>query len=192
MRRAAALLGAVLVWLALSGSARADGYLGVYGGYAGVQQTTVDFDHFTLPEKADFEPGGLVGGKLGGWLKCFPFLALELNVWQTWSAVEMTSDVTLLNFSGSLLLQLPLDNVRLYGGGGVVGTRAKSEQFDSTTDWAVGGMAQAGVGIRLIGGLGVFAEYRYSWTPVKFDLDGSAFKMDLARNEALAGVSLQF
>lgn len=195
MKRTAVLVAAILV-LALAASAHADTYVGIYGGYTYIPDTDVDVtvggSTLTIPDQ-EFDAGATVGGKAGYWLKTLPWLAGELNVWNTWTGPEDSSvDLTLVNFSGSVLLQWMNGPLRVYGGGGVVGTWAELSNSDSQDDFAVGALGQGGVEYEFIPAWTVFGEYRYTWNSFEFEEAGVTSEFDLSRHEFLGGVNFRF
>jgi opacity protein-like surface antigen len=199
-RRGVLFLGPVVLVLALAASAQADWaesyhncvktYVGIYGGGAYIPDTDVDIGAMTFADQ-EFDTGYLVGGKIGWWANRLPWLAWELNVWNTWTS----TDLSLLNFSGSLLLQWLGGPVRIYGGGGVLGTWAELTNAADEDDLAVGAVGQAGLEYTLNIPIewGVFAEYRYSWNSFEF-ADETLGKVDINpnRHEFIGGVNFRF
>jgi len=200
MKRTALVVAAILV-LALAGVAQAETYLGVYGGYTYIPKE--DIDHavgpFTSSGEIEFDNGYLAGGKLGYWMKTLPWLAVEFNVWNTWSGLDKIAgssvsdvDLNLLNFSGSLLLQYVCGSVRAYAGGGALGTWAEAKDSVSVDDLAIGGLGQAGLEYLIVPNWSIFAEYRYCWNSFEFDKSGDTGKIDLGRHEGLAGINFRY
>lgn len=191
------LLSAVLL-LALAAPAQAGGYAALYGGYVLVPDPSlqtaagVEIEDEGEPECASF------GGKFGYWMPSLPWLAVELNIWNTWTDFTEPSlgefNINLINFSGTLLLQHFWGPVRAYGGGGLLVTRADLDAEEGNSDLkgdsAVGAVAQAGVEYIAVCNWSLFTEYRFSYNRFKFvDIDR---KFDYDRHEFLAGVGYHF
>ncbi len=190
MRVTALLLACTLV-LGPAAAARAEGYFGVYGGYSFVEKVDIESaSDVTIVKNADFDDSPLVGGKLGYWDKCLPWLATELNAWSVWTGPKGGGDLTLVNVSASALLQLPLGPLRPYGGAGVLGAWARLSDGGSETDWAVGYLGQAGLELKLAPGLALFGEYRRVWSSLDFKRSDRQFDVD--RNELLGGLTLHY
>ena len=196
------VLAAVLV-LALAAGAQAETYLGVYGGYTYIPDQDIDGDVVApLPGvgETEFDGGYSAGGKIGYWMKTLPWLAVELNVWNTWSGLDKIAgtevddiDLNLLNFSGSLLLQYVTCPWRIYAGGGVVGTWADlSNDDDSVDNVGIGGLGQAGLEYLLAPNWSVFVEYRYTWCSLEFEEGGATAEIDLQRHEGIGGLNFRF
>lgn len=213
-RRGVICLGVAILVLALAAQAQAapqaerrplTTYLGIYGGYSLLPDTDVEAGGTTYNDQ-EFEDGHLVGGRVGWWHERAPWLAWEINVWNTWTSIEGQPvntplggdvDVNLLNFSGSLLLQWLCGPVRLYGGGGPLGTWA--ELTDTAIDedtLEIGVLGQAGLEYTLYQPIewGLFAEYRFSWNDLDFEHDnpGTVKINDLGRHEFIGGASFRF
>jgi opacity protein-like surface antigen len=197
MEKTALLLAAVMV-LAVAPLAQAETYVGLYGGYALVQDSDFEVNGQTLTEDAEFDSGALVGGKIGYWMKTLPWVAAEVNIWNNWTSLPTGKsggdyDLDLLNFSGSLLLQYLVNPLRLYAGGGVVGCWADLSVHTMGEDSLnVGAMAQAGAEWEIVPHWGVFAEYRYVYLPLEFDAGGSEMEFDADSNQFLGGVNFRF
>jgi opacity protein-like surface antigen len=205
MKHTVVVLTAILV-LALAGLAQAESYVGVYAGYAYEPDTSVDITDlgggkFTTDFKT--EGGPSLGGKFGYWMKSLPWLAFEANIWHTWSELQDVNDINadlgLLNLSGSILLQYVACPFRIYGGGGILGTRADLDPDvkvaeNDASGWAVGAIAQAGLEYLITPNWAVFGEYRYSWN--SFTLEAKAIDRDyefsLSRHDFLGGLNYRF
>jgi hypothetical protein len=191
MTRPVWLWAAILV-LAAAASAQAEGYLGVYGGATLVPDQHIDFDGTSFSD-IEFESTALYGGKAGFWPRRLPWLAAEFNVWsQRTGARDCPTDLTLVNFSGSLLLQHLWGPLRLYGGGGVLGTWAELDTWPRADDLAVGALAQVGLEAAFATHWALFAEYRYAVNHFDFQDDVDSFKVGLDRHDVLGGLSYRF
>jgi hypothetical protein len=177
-----ALVLAALLLLALPASALAEGYLGLYGGNTFLRNTNIEAcNGQVLMTDARFDTGTAVGGKGGFWLNRFPWVAVEVNAWNTWSRLQ-GDDLNFVNVSGSLLLQWVESPVRIYAGGGAVAT------FDGTVSW--GPLAQAGLEVTIVRHWAVFGEWRFSKNT--FVVEDYDTRLHLRRNEALGGVNYHF
>jgi opacity protein-like surface antigen len=189
----ALILAAVWV-LGLAASAYADSYFGIYGGGTFVPQTDIKNEAGTVIKvpKQQFRPGAVGGLKAGQFLKDVPWLATEFNIWGELPHQRGTGvHETLGNASLSLLAQLPVGPLRIYAGAGPVGTYARiSGTAPRDHTWAAGAMAQAGAEYKATCNMGLFAEYRYVWTPLEFGVRDE--KQSLARNIALAGINFHY
>lgn len=181
--------GLALGW---AGSARADGYLGLYAGGSIAPDTDVKNNVDQVIDRASqFDAGPLAGIKLGHYMDTHPWLGGEINVWGAWPNRQVNDqDLTLVNFSGSLLLQAVIRPLRLYAGGGVLGTWAKLRDGATDHDAAIGAMAQGGAEFTFLPCYAVFAEYRYSWN--RFHFGAADEKFELSRHELLGGINLHF
>lgn len=186
------LAAAAILLLALAASAQADLYVGLYGGGSFPVETDVkNIDNVLTLDDQDFDAGALVGGKVGYWMDRLPWLAGEFNIWSTWANAEAEAfDVTLVNFSWTLLVQKFLGPVRGYLGGGLLLTHAEDGNATSDTDDAVGAVFQLGAEYTAICNWGLFGEYRYAWNDFKFEDTNRRY--DLGRHELLAGISYRF
>ncbi|MFH0810270.1 MAG: hypothetical protein V2A77_07375 [Pseudomonadota bacterium] len=184
------VLAAAVLSLAWAATTHADTYLGLYGGAALTPDQKVTVDNTVIPQ-AEFGTGTLAGGKLGHWMKEYPWVAAELNVWSEWLPMKDPREFNLVNFSGSLLLQWVCNPFRLYGGGGPMGTWANLSEDPDADDLAIGAMAQAGVEYSILPCWSVFGEYRFAWSDLDFN-EGSVLKSSLERHEALGGINFRF
>lgn len=201
MRRTILAVLTILMLALGAGAAQADMYVGVYGGYSLLQDEdiTVAVGPLSATGEVEFDSGPTVGGKAGYWLKTLPWVAVEFNVWNTWAGVDKVAgssvsdiDLTLLNFSGSVLLQYLSGPLRVYAGGGVLGTWAEFSNGDSVDDTAIGALGQGGVEYEVVPHWTVFGEYRYTWNSFEFEEAGAKMEMDLGRHEFLGGVNFRF
>jgi opacity protein-like surface antigen len=192
MRRTILVVATILV-LALAASAHAESYIGVYGGYSLIPDA--DKEVGGTKGEAKYDSSYNVGGKLGYWAKTLPWVAVELNAWNTWAnGKDSGDDINALNFSGSVLLQYLCNPLRAYAGGGVLGTWADPKNDDLDDDFAIGAMGQAGLEYLIGYNLGVFTEYRYSFNSfeLKNKVTDVKTEVDLTRHEFMAGVNLRF
>jgi opacity protein-like surface antigen len=211
MMKKTLMLAMVVLTLICAQAAAAEMYVGVYGGATVVPDTDLKGKGILAGVSAtdvSFDTGGTVGGKIGGWCKCLPYVGFEGNIWSTWSSisgpahvsgigtVNLSSDINLLNFSGSVLIQYPTKFLRPYAGAGFLVSRADTNglmvngsQFLTSQDVvSLGFMAQAGVEGKVTDQFGLFGEYRYTWAEYEFD----TVKVDAPTHNFLAGVALHF
>jgi opacity protein-like surface antigen len=213
------VLIALLLVLAWTPLAHADMYAGLYGGGAWLQDSDLEGkDNLagTNVKDIEWDTGWLAGGKVGGWMKSLPWVALEGNVWYsqvsasgnatleevgvgTAAVTDLELDADQVNFALSILLQYPTGRIRPYVGGGIVGswlqisTNASGDDPESDT-FGYGGMGQAGVEFMVTPMIGLFGEYRYIWTTYSFDEEegDNNFDIDIQGHNFLAGLSVRF
>lgn len=169
-------------------------YIGLYTGFDWITDTNVTTNGVTT-NNVGIDMGGMFGGKAGWALPWVPkWLTGEFNVWADWTGSNKlpVNNLTLVNFSTSLLVNLSHDRWHLAMGGGILGTVADLSDGSSDTDAAVGAIAQAIVEYDLLRPFTVFGEYRFSWNDFTFNVAGTKTEFDLARHQFIGGVNYRF
>jgi hypothetical protein len=191
---AAALLLALVTGAAWAGEApHRTMYVAVYGGAAYVPDTDVDLGGEQFVDRS-FDLDRAFGAKFGWWHPELPWLALEFNLWNTWTGTDFHNlDLVLVNVSGSFVLQHFFGPVRAYGGGGIIGTWAELTNEAERETLSPGALAQAGGEFYLSPEWGLMAEFRFTWNAFMWGHTALG-KVDInpSRMEFLAGVGYHF
>lgn len=170
-------------------------YLGVYAGASYWPDTDIDIAEERFEDR-QFDLDRMVGARFGWWWRELPFLALEFNLWNSWTGTDFRDfDIVLVNVSGSFLLQHFFGPLRAYGGGGIIGTWAELTNSADDETISPGAIAQAGAEyiVPIAPEWGIFTEFRFTWNAFMFEDDGMG-KVDInpSRMEFLAGVAYHF
>jgi opacity protein-like surface antigen len=219
MTRKILMLAVVVLTLIWAPAAMAEMYVGAYGGATVVPDSDLKYTGALTGlelKGLQFDTGGSFGAKVGGWFKDFPYLAVEGNIWTTFTGIsgtpdvviggfnygataDLDADVTLINFSGSLLAQYPTSTFRPYAGIGLLVSYADIGDMTASVPGmtvtgpgedttSVGFMAQAGLEYKVTDLLGLFGEYRYTWANYEFEFA----EIDVSTHNFLAGVAVHF
>jgi len=201
------VLLAILLVLACTPLARAESYVGLYGGAVFTDTAEVESADFS----DDFETGWLGGAKVGGWMPSLPWLALEGNIWYAATSLDWTGgtrasdagtftsldfDADQVNFSLSALLQYPYGCWRPYAGGGILGSWLMADfqsDLGATDDDEIGWgwLAQAGAEYMVARNISLFGEYRYVWTTYTLE-NSNSFDIDLASHNVMGGLNFRY
>lgn len=180
-RRRITALAAVCASIALAGSARAEMFVDLYGGYAHTAASDT-----TSTGAGGFAPhvdSGTVGLRGGYWLESLPWLGIAGDFsWfspdSSLSLLGSSADVDVYPLSALLMLRAPLltsdafPNGRLQPYGGVGPGIFFSDYYESLfvtdqnfedTAVDVGVDVRAGARVMVLDWLGLFVEYRYTW-----------------------------
>ncbi len=209
-----ALILTMALLLGWAPGAAAEMYAGPYGSLAAVPGSDIEgagpLSGAQLRD-VELDPGWGFGGKIGYWFKAFPYLAFEGNIWTILTGISgdadlivagidqgscnLDADLTLVNFSGSLLAQYPSGRLRPYAGVGflvsyadvgAINAGAFTGPGEDTTSPGI--LAQAGLEYRLSDLIGLFGEYRYTWANYNFDFE----ELDASTHNFLIGAAIHF
>jgi lipid A oxidase len=201
------------------GTANAEFLLGIYGGISDTLDSDVDVDsgatNLTLDdipfEGESFDNPIYYGVRGTYWLNGAPSYGVMLDfthakaiadddeIAPTFDDLQFSHGLNTLTLNG--LYRHPLSWVTPYAGVGV-GVSVPHVEVDlagpggSTEEYQFGGVAAqalAGMEFALGDRFALFAEYKFSYTPLDVDLDGGgSLETDLFTNQAMLGLSVRF
>ena len=213
------LAAASVVFLAVPGAARAEFLLGIYGGVSGTFDSDVDVESgatdLTLEDVPfdgeSFDNPIYYGARGTYWLEGMPSygvmldfthakaIAGESDIAPTFDELQFSHGLNTLTLNG--LYRHPLSWITPYAGVGL-GVSVPHVEIDlagggsSTDGYQFGGLAAqalAGMEFPLGDRFALFAEYKFSYTPLDIDLDGGgSLETDLFTNQAMLGLSVRF
>lgn len=213
------LAAASVVFLAVPGAARAEFLLGIYGGISGTLDSDVDVESGATDLTLDdvpfdgesFDSPIYYGVRGTYWLEGMPSYGVMLDfthakavadegeIAPTFDELQFSHGLNTLTLNG--LYRHPLSWITPYAGVGV-GVSVPHVEIDlagggsSTDGYQFGGLAAqalAGMEFPLGDRFALFAEYKFSYTPLDIDLDGGgSLETDLFTNQAMLGLSVRF
>jgi len=205
------MLAMVVLALSWAPAAMAEMYVGVYGGATIVPDSDLEGRGIATGielKDLQFDTGGTFGVKIGGRTEGdFRYWVAEGNIWTTFTDIsgvnyggaDPDADVTLLNFSFSLLAQYPTGPLRPYAGIGFLMSYVDVGNITASVPGMIitipgddtlspGFMAQAGLEYKVTDLLGLFGEYRYTWANYEFEIA----KINASTHNFLAGAAFHF
>lgn len=214
MRHRGLRVGLVLLLVAtgIPAVARAEPYVGAYLGASFPLDAKIT-DNTATPLSASgvtVDESAVFGGKVGLWSDAVRWLGVELDI-SGYSAdipaqvasglgVEAT-DMDITDFGFHLLGRIPLgfpegDPMRrtyFYLGGGPAILAVEGERLGVTQDVAEFGLhALAGFKVFLSPNIALFAEYKFTYSEVTFDITGGTEDIELKINQVYGGIAYHF
>lgn len=202
----------VLVATGLPGVARAEPYLAAYVGGTFPLDAKIT-DNTATPLSASgvaVNESVVVGGKIGFWSDPIRWLGVELDLsgytadipQQVASGLSVTAtgmDITAFGFHFLGRIPLgppegdPFRRAYFYLGGGPAILAVSGERGGVSQDVAeVGVHALAGFKLFLTPNIAVFAEYKFTYSEVTFDIAGGTEDIELKINQVYGGIAYHF
>lgn len=202
----------VLAVMGLPGVARAEPYVAAYVGGTFPFDAKIT-DNTVSPLSASgvtVDESVVIGGKIGFWSDAIRALGFELDIsgytadipQQTVSGLSVTAtgmDITAFGFHFLGRIPLgppegdPLRRAYFYLGGGPAIFAVSGERGGVTQDVAEFGVhALAGFKLFLTPNIAVFAEYKFTYSEITFDIVGGTEDIDLKTNQVYGGIAYHF
>lgn len=198
-----------LVAMAIPAVAWAEPYVGAYLG-ASFPLDAKSTDNTTVPPTITsgitVDESVVFGGKIGVWSDVIRWLGIELDISGYRADIPdqptaFATDMEISDFGFHLLARIPLgspegDPMRrayFYLGGGPAVLAVAAEQPGVKQDVADFGLhALAGFKVFLSPNIALFAEYKFTFAEVTFDIIGGTEDIELKLNQVYGGIAYHF
>jgi len=188
-------------------------YVGIYGGGAIPHSADVEIKvppepSFLVPDlgrgfrdvgDADFDPGVMVGGRVGFWFEGVPYVGAEVDFY--WANPEISVKVAGLSllidedidvYTGgiNLLARYPYWPIQPYGG---VGLGIVTVDFERDNDTALALQLMGGVRGFITDNIALFTEYKWVLSRLEFKgAGGEELEFDYSASHVYGGIEYHF